>query len=224
MAKTIAIMQPTYLPWLGYFDLIRRSDVFVLYNSVQFDKRSWQQRNRIRNKAGELMLTVPVKTKGDFEQKIADVLLDNPKAALHKHLKTIQQSYAKAPNFARFMPGLEEVYGRGFLRLQDLNFALIKFGMEALHLKTEVVFSSELETGGTKVEGLLNICKKLGATAYLSPQGSRTYIEENNLFPENRIALRYHEYEHPHYQQLNYSDFISHLSFIDYLFNSPQFS
>ena len=222
MGKTIAIMQPTYLPWLGYFDLIRQSDVFVLYNTVQFYKRSWQQRNRIRNKAGELMLTVPVKSKGEFDQKIAEVQLDNPKAALNKHLKTIQQSYAKARNFNRFFPELAALYQQDFLLLQELNATLIRFGMKALNLKAELVFSSELNTSGSKVNGLLNICKKLGATEYLSPQGSKAYIEENNLFPEAGIALRYHQFVHPVYPQLNSPDFICHLSFIDYLFNSPE--
>ena len=83
---TIAIMQPTYLPWLGYFDLIDRSDILVFLDSVQFDKRSWQQRNRIKTPNGELMLTVPVLTKGKFDQKICDVMIDQSQNFEKKHL------------------------------------------------------------------------------------------------------------------------------------------
>ena len=93
---TVAIMQPTYLPWLGYFDLIDRSDIFVFLNSVQFDKRSWQQRNRIKTPNGELMLTVPVLTKGKFKQKIYDVEIDKSKNFAKKHFNSISSNYKKS--------------------------------------------------------------------------------------------------------------------------------
>jgi hypothetical protein len=213
-----AIMQPTYLPWLGYFDLIRSVDVFVIYDHVQFEKQSWQQRNRIRSKQGEILLTAPVLHEGGLGRSIKDVKINSARP-ITKHLKSIELAYARSKNFDKLFPDLELVYRKKNEFLIDLNLDLIKVGMKHLGMKKEFVFSSELNITGNKVEALIDVCKKVGANKYLSPVGSKTYIDENNLFPENQIELSYQQFQHPVYQQSNYPDFISHLSFVDYLFN-----
>lgn len=217
--RTCAIMQPTFLPWLGYFDLIRNSDVFVIYDHVQFEKQSWQQRNRIRTKNGELMLTVPVHHEKGLERRIMDVKIDYSRNQIGKHLLSIQHAYRKARNFDRIFPAIEEILQAKPEYLFQLNVSLIKLGMVFLNINSTLIFSSSLNVQGNQVEALIDVCKKLDANHYLSPVGARVYIEENNLFAANEIELEYQRFEHPRYPQVTYPDFISHLAFIDYLFN-----
>jgi hypothetical protein len=220
MALRCVIMQPTYLPWLGYFDLIRRADVFVVLDHVQFEKQSWQQKNRIRNKAGEILLTLPVLHEKGLERRVKDVRIDNSRNALKKHLTSIQLSYSKAMNFGKIYPEIENIYLAQQDYLIDMNISLINVGMKYLGIKKEFMYSSKMDVQGTKVDALVDICKKVGATNYLSPVGSKAYIDENNIFADNGITLEYQQFTHPTYAQLNYPDFISHLAFIDYLFNT----
>ena len=216
--KTIAIMQPTYLPWLGYFDLINRSDVFVFLDSVQFDKRSWQQRNRIKTPNGELMLTVPVLTKGRSDQKICDVMIDISQKFEKKHFNSIYSNYKKSIFFKYFDVELEEIYKNEINKLVDLNIRLIEWLSSKLGINTKFVYSSQLDTDGSKTELLVNICKIINADHYISPAGSKEYIDQNNLFIKSGIKLSYQNYKHPTYSQL-FGDFIPYMSVIDLLFN-----
>ena len=218
MSKIVAIMQPTYLPWLGYFDLINRSDIFVFLDTVQFEKRSWQQRNRIKTSNGELMLTVPVLSKGRFNQKICDVMLDTSQKFKMKHFNSICLNYKKCKYYEFYIPELEEIYNSGFNKLSDLNIRLIKWLSVKIGIEKKFILSSQIETQGTKTELLFNICKKLNADHYLSPSGSKEYIDENNLFEKSDIQISYQNYQHPTYNQM-YGKFIPYMSVIDLLFN-----
>tara|TARA_Y100000591_G_C21785619_1_gene673602 strand:- start:640 stop:1314 length:675 start_codon:yes stop_codon:yes gene_type:complete len=214
-------MQPTYLPYLGYFDLINRSDIFVFLNNVQFDKRSWQQRNRIKSNNSELMLTVPVLTKGKFEQEIQSVKIDKTQKFEVKHFNSIKNNYSKSQYFGSYINEFEKLLFSKFIHLADLNIELINWFVSKLGIKTKFFLSSELESGGIKTELLINICKELNGTKYLSPYGSAKYIEENNLFKKEGIELIYQNYSHPVYNQLSNS-FIPYLSVIDLLFNEGE--
>ncbi len=216
--KTAVIMQPTYLPWLGYFDLIDQADVFVFLDSVQFDKRSWQQRNRIKSPQGELLLTVPVLSKGRYDQKICDVELDLTQNFQETHLKAIKYNYSKAVNFKKYIDSFEEVFLRERRLLADLNIDLIMWLKDILGIKAEVLRSSSLSVNGKKAELLVDICKAVGAGRYLSPLGAKDYIDGTDVFPKNGIDLAYHNFIHPVYRQL-YGAFFSHLTVIDLLFN-----
>lgn len=216
---TCAVMQPTYLPWLGYFDLISRSDIFVFYDSVQFEKQSWQQRNYIRNKEGRILLTIPVKGGIGLNKTIKEVEINNPDVVFKKHLKSIELAYKKSLNFQEIFPELADIYSKSYRYLFEINVELIKFGMKRLGIATKTIFASELDVEGKKVEALIDICKKLNANHYLSPLGAQGYIYENNLFLENNIELTFQSFDHPIYKQINYPDFMSHLSFIDYMLN-----
>lgn len=218
VARTVAIMQPTYLPWLGYFDLIDQSECFVFLDSVQFEKRSWQQRNRIKGPDNVLWLTVPVLTKGRRDQRIDEVMIDQTQAFQEKHIKTITHLYSRASFFVQYTDGLSIVLRKSHQFLADLNIELIRWLCTQLGIETEMVRSSSLNVEGGKVELLVNICKALGADRYLSAAGSRTYIEENNLFVPNGIDLVYHDYRHPEYRQLH-GQFVPYLSVVDLLFN-----
>lgn len=214
-----AVMQPTYLPWLGFFDLIRSVDIFVIYDHVQFEKQSWQQRNKIRNKQGEIMLTVSVMHDKGLNRRVKDVRIDNTRNILAKHLTSIKLAYSRSKNFDIIYPDLEFIFQKKNEFLIDLNVDLIKTGMKHLHINKNILFSSEMSIEGSKVEALIDVCKKTGANQYLSPVGSKVYIDENNLFPIHNIELHYQSFTPPVYQQLKCNDFISHLSFVDYLFN-----
>lgn len=219
--KTTVIMQPTYLPWLGYFNLIKCSDTFVFLDSAQFEKRSWQQRNRIRNKNGEILLTIPVHTKGKFTQSIHEVMVDKTANFSSKHLRSLSLCYGRARNFEKIFPELESVYKKidNFDFLLDIDIELIMYGIKKLHIKgKKILYSSTLGVKGTKTGALVDICKKVGTDVYLSPIGSKNYIDKK-LFSKNKIDLRYHEFTHPVYPQIDFNNFIDHLSFVDFLFN-----
>ena len=222
--RTCAIMQPTYLPWLGFFELIAKSDVFVIYDCVQFEKQSWQQRNKVRAKDGTIMLTLPVKYGTGLLRTIKEVEIDYSRQVPKKHLNTLQLSYGKSVGFSTIFPEIQAIYQSQPKLLMDMNLLLIKTGMKYFGIDTPFVFASELDVQGNRVEALIDICKKVNADHYFSPVGSKVYIEENNLFAENNIQLSYQNYQHPIYPQLNYTDFISHLSFIDYLFNQENYN
>lgn len=217
--KICVIMQPSYLPWLGYFDLIRSSDIFVFLDHVQFSKQSWQQRNKVRDKVSEKILTIPVKKSPVKNNPINKVLIDNNKIPLIKHLKTLKINYAKSKNFKQIYYELDKIYSKKYYLLVDLNIDIIKYGCQKMGIKPNIVLSSSLNIQGKKVEGIIEICQKLGSDHYLSPVGAKEYIEENNIFNFNNIKLSYQSFKHPVYKQIFYTDFISHLSFIDYLFN-----
>lgn len=214
----IAIMQPTYLPWMGYFALIDRVDIFVLLDDVEFNERSWQQRNQIKSTDGPMWLTVPVLKSGRRGQVIQDVEINTDERWQDKHRKSIQFNYAGADYLSEMEDWLESTYEQEWENLCALNVHGIKTLAAKLDLEVEYVLSSSLNAAGQKTERLVNICRELGATEYLSPLGSREYIAEDNPFPEAGIELRYQNFEHPTYEQ-QHGDFVSHMSVIDLLLN-----
>lgn len=211
------IMQPTYLPWIGYFDLMDSADVFVLLDTVQFEKQSWQQRNRIKTGDAESKwLTVPV-VQG-LKQKISDVRIEILKPWRRKHWGTIYQYYRRAPYWKQYSEELSALYSREWDFLFDWNVAVITFLKEQFGIKTKFVCASQIPVSGDRVGLLANICHYVETDVYLSPVGSADYIEENNIFASEGISLIYQKYVHPEYRQL-YGEFMSHMSAIDLLFN-----
>jgi len=210
-------MQPTYWPWIGYFDLIARSDVFVFYDTVQFVRQSWQQRNRIRTAQGWQWLTVPVLH--DFGQSIHDVRIEPTGHWRHKHRVSLATSYGRAPYWERCAPFLDELYARPWERLADLNVHVIRWAAEQLGLSPRFLRSSEMDPlPGTKIEPLVELCRRLGATTYLSPVASRAYIADDQAFRDAGIELEFHSYEHPTWPQVH-GAFVSHMGVIDLLAN-----
>jgi hypothetical protein len=210
-------MQPTYLPWMGYFDLIDQSDVFIFLDTVQFEKQSWQQRNRIKTANGPLWLTVPVYQ--SLKQKIVDVRIDNTKNWRRNHSMSMVNSYRRSPFWTDYWPQLEAAYGQDWNLLVELNIHLIGILCEMLLLKPRFVRASDMPNiEGEKTKLLIDICRKLGADTYLSPLGSRAYLESDAEFRKVEISLLFHQYEHPIYPQL-YGPFLPHLSIVDLLLN-----
>ena len=215
----ISISQPTLFPWTGYFDIIKKSNVFVFLDTVKFEKRSWQMRNRLKNinKSEECPTWIQIPTKiTKSDTKIIDVEIDNSQNWKSKHLKTFQTLYG---NTYREIPFLTELYDLEWKKLSDFNISFISNCCKFLGIDTCLKKSSDLNVDGKKSELLLNICKEMNATEYLSTIGSKDYLEKDKgIFSNSDIEIKYHEYEHPNYKQRG-SQFISKLSILDLVFN-----
>jgi hypothetical protein len=213
----VGILQPGYLPWLGFFEQVYRCDVFVLYDDVQFDKNSWRNRNRIKTPDGPLWLTVPVSHRGHTSQTLLETKISEKKRWRRKHLNSIKTYYGKAPYFDRYIEDLTRFYQQEWSYLVDLDIALINYFLKELGITTPILRSSELGISGKKTDRLIAICKSLGATAFYEGAAGRNYIEEEK-FRQAGIELEYQDYQHPVYPQL-YGEFIPYLSVIDLMFN-----
>ena len=211
------ILQPTYLPWMGYFGLIDIADVFVFYDDVQFVGRSWFQRNRIKVSKGKwIWLTVHVIKK--YKQKINEVKINNDANWSEKHWKSITFAYNKAPYFKDYVDIFKKLYEKEWKYLVDLNVTIIKEICKLLGIDhTKFIFSSSLKVEGKKTDRLINILKKIGADEYISGPEAKVYIEPEKL-KKAGIKLYWFEFNHLVYPQL-YGDFIPYLSVIDLLFN-----
>lgn len=218
MGVEVAIMQPTYLPWVGYFAMIDRVDQFIYLDSVQFARRSWQQRNRIKSTNGELMLTIPVINKGRREQLISEtnVLWESGFSA--KHVRAIEAAYRKAAFFEQYFGDLKARMLKEPSSLADFTIGLIEFLCQAFKIVTPRIRSSSLEAEGQKASLLATLCEKVEATSYLSAPGSQDYIEESDAFRRASVSVRYHHYNHPEYAQ-GKGPFLPYMAAIDLLFH-----
>jgi hypothetical protein len=214
------IMQPTFLPWVGYFDLIDQADVFVFLETVQFEKQTWQQRNRIRTSNGLEWLTVPVFIKGKFGQLIREVEIrttDFP----HKYIKTLGQHYGKTPYYREYKEELEGILMsvRKDPSLARLNITLIQWLSRQLGVSSRFITASELFVEGKRSERIISILRRVGADLYMSPQGSLDYLlKDRAIFKAGGFPVLIHNYTHPKYRQ-QYKPFTPGASAVDLLFN-----
>ena len=215
----VSINQPAYLPWPGYFHRIAISDLHVVLDQVQFEKNGVTNRNKLRTATGWTWLTVPVKTKGKFGMLEINMLeIDNTTNWREKHWKTICQYYGKVPFFQKYSPALAKIYARTWERLFDLTNATNDyFRIEVLGITTPVRYGSELGSEGKKDELILNICRDVGATTYLSGSFGRDYLDETK-FLQAGIKIEYHDYAYPVYHQY-YKPFEPFLSTLDIIMN-----
>jgi hypothetical protein len=215
----VSIHQPAYLPWLGYFDKISRADLFIYLDTVQFQKNSFQNRNKIRTKSGSIWLTVPVVTSGIlYETKLKDLRIDATQKWQSKHLAALRMNYAKAPAFEEVMPLLAPFYERPQERLSDLCWEMLAFFSKRLGIGSRMVKASDLPpVPGAKSDLVLELCQQAGATTYLSGSMGRQYLELEK-FGQAGIDVRFQDYQHPTYQQV-YPGFEPNLGVADLLFN-----
>lgn len=221
MGPVVSIHQPGYLPWLGYFERIARSDIHVYFDDVQFEKNSYNNRNKIKTARGWAWLTVPVFTKGKFGQNLLwDVEIDNKIPWPRKHWNALVGSYSKAPYFKQHAGFFEALYAKPWTKLLELNYAVIDYLITAFGIKTRFVKSSEIGAEGVKAGLVLNICKKLGASKYLSGMLGRDYLDPLE-FERSGIGLEFQDYRHPQYPQL-FGSFEPSMAAVDLLFNCGQ--
>jgi len=216
VTRRIAIVQSSYIPWKGYFDLMRQVDEFILYDDAQYTRRDWRNRNRIKTKDGLLWLTIPVEVKGKFTQAIKDVCVSD-RSWNDRHFKTIVSAYGRAPHFGETRDAFEELYrGATSQGLGEINRRLIDGLAAMLGIPTKVSSSTDYELPEGRVERLVALCRQAGATEYLSGPSARDYISrDERLFADAGIQVSYIDYTgYPEYPQL-YPPFVHQVSVID---------
>jgi hypothetical protein len=199
------ILQPSYIPWRGYFHLIQKADVFVFYDDVQYDKRGWRNRNRIKSATGPIWLTIPVVAKGVQAQgtPIKDVHFVPKSNWKEKHERTLRLCYAKAPYFSSYAPMLASLYAQRTESLADFTIeSTVALARELGIGHTRFLRSASLPATGRKTDRLISILQHLGATHYISGPSAQDYLEEEK-FAANGITLEYIKYSYPEYPQLH---------------------
>ena len=217
----ITIHQPEHLPWLGLFNKIAKADVFVILDSVQYEKNYFQNRNRILGTNGVQWLSIPISNKGHMDGSIATTLIaSDPKNAKwkEKYLQTIRMSYGKYPYFSEVFPVLEKAMSVDTEYFCELNLSIIRAFCEKLDIHPQYVRSSELAVSGLKSDLILDICKAMKTDVYIAGPSGRDYLDMDS-FKEAGIEVVFNDYHHPVYPQKKTEEFISHLSSLDLFMN-----
>jgi hypothetical protein len=220
-AKTVAIVQSSYIPWKGYFDLIDVVDEFILLDDVQYTRRDWRNRNRLKSPQGVRWLSIPVQVKGRYRQRIDETLIDDPRWA-ERHWATLLSWYRRAPFFERYRAELEVLYLDAHEELLSLANRRFLSGLcRLLGISTSLSWSSDYGASGQKTERLLEICLAAGARRYLSGPAAHSYLEEERFRAEG-IEVVWMSYEgYPPYPQLH-PPFEHRVSVLDLLLNTGE--
>jgi hypothetical protein len=222
------ILQPSYIPWRGYFHQIQKADIFVFLDDVQFDRHGWRNRNRIKTSQGTQWLTIPVVSKNAvvLGTPIHQIPICWDRPWSNSHWSTLRQAYNKAPYFDRYAPMLEKIYATGPSLLADFTVDFTILLAQELGLQgKQFIRSSELNVSGKKTDRLLGILERVGASHYISGPSAKDYLEPEK-FQAAGIGLEYVEYGYPEYEQL-YPPFDPQVSILDLLFmkgpSTPRF-
>lgn len=226
MGKRLAAVQSSYIPWKGYFDLINAVDEFVLLDDVQFTRRDWRNRNRIKTKDGPRWLTVPVHTKGRYREPLCSITISDPEWR-QRHWRTIESSYRRARCFARYASFFEELYhGATETHLSLLNYRFLHAITVLLGIETTLSWSMDYHLATGRNERLVELCSRVGATTYVSGPSAKAYLDLD-LFRQRGIEVVFFEYSgYPPYDQL-FPPFDHHVSVVDLILNvgadAPQY-
>lgn len=214
----VAIVQSNYIPWKGYFDLIAAVDEFIIYDDMQFTRRDWRNRNLIKTPQGVQWLTVPVKVKGKYTQKIRDTEIDGSKWA-GEHWKAFVQNYRRASYFDEVAAWLEPYYReREYLHLSALNRALLEAVCEFLGITTRITNSWDYSLSPGKSDRLADLCVQAGGTTYISGPAAKGYLDPGP-FSQRGVEVNWFHYDgYPEYRQ-QWGDFVHTVSIVDLLFN-----
>lgn len=214
--------QPAYLPWLGYFDKIKRSDVFIFLDTVQYEKNSFTNRNKIKTGNGTIWLSIPVIKTDHFDKIMSEMPIDTKSHWQRKHLNSIQMSYSKAENYKDLFPKLQELYSKDYSNLVDATWDHLMFWLDLLGIHTRIIKSSELDVHSKKSDFVLDLCKAVKADYYISGALGRDYMEVER-FKDAGIEVEFQDYKHPIYKQL-YGEFIPNMGIVDLAMNSDDYS
>jgi hypothetical protein len=210
----VGIHQPNYLPYLGFFDKMKKSDIFVIYDDAQFNSRDFQQRNRIRTSKGWQWLTVPVEKKAI---PIKEIMIKNNVDWSSVHFTAIRANYLKTPYYSIYENEIRRIYKKRYEKLIDLNMILIHFFMKKFDINVELMLSSEFWFTSKSTERLVEIVEALGGDIYLSGAKGRDYMDMS-LFEKKGVMVEFQDFTHPVYKQ-RYEGFVPNMSAIDTLFN-----
>jgi hypothetical protein len=216
--KKVAILQSNYIPWKGYFDLIAAVDEFILYDDMQYTRRDWRNRNKIKTPVGLQWLTIPVVAKGRYNQKIFETEIDGTDWA-STHWKALTLNYGRAPHFAEIALWLEPLYlSQSYSNISHVNFCFIQAICKYLGIKTAISHSSDYNLPEGKTERLASLCLQAGGKEYISGPSANDYIEKQ-IFEEIGIKLTWFDYlGYSEYLQL-WGEFVHGVTILDLLFN-----
>jgi WbqC-like protein family len=216
--KTVAIVQSSYVPWKGYFDLMNAVDEFILLDEVQYTRRDWRNRNRLKSPSGIRWLTIPVMVKGRYLQRIDETFVSDPSWTV-KHWSSLLAWYRRAPCFERYRSLFEHLYlDMSERRLSEINRRFLETLRDLLSIATPITSSCDYPAGAEKTERLLSICHAAGAGRYVSGPAARAYLDEERFRAEH-VEVVWMSYEdYPEYEQM-YPPFDHHVSVLDLLFS-----
>jgi hypothetical protein len=217
------ILQPTYLPWLGYFEMIAAADVFVVYDHVQFVKKSWHHRNRIKGPNGEILLSIPIKKDPLATPLYQAELAAEYEKVLASHWTSISHAYKKAPYFDKYSESLQVMYLSKYASLTDLTVSFIHYFCNQLGINTKFVNSSTLSLNyllTNSTEKVVDLCKKTSISSLYDANGAQNFID-TLIFKKNGIDISFQNYEHPVYSQL-FGSFLPYMSILDLLLNEGE--
>ncbi|MBW1743067.1 MAG: WbqC family protein [Deltaproteobacteria bacterium] len=218
--KSVAIVQSNYIPWKGYFDLISSVDELILYDDLQYTRRDWRNRNRIKTSKGAEWLTIPVRVKGRYLQKIRDTVVSDQSWS-DRHWKTICLHYSRARHFEEVAPILDSLYrecGKE-THLSAINFRFLQAIAEMLGTETRITWSMDYVIAEGRTERLVSLCRQVGAGLYLSGPAAKSYLDEA-LFAAAGIQVSWMDYSgYPEYEQLFCPPFIHEVSVLDLIAN-----
>jgi len=211
----ITIHQPNFLPYLGFFDKCDYADLIVLYDSTQFKKNDFQNRNKLKTKEGWTWITIPVSY--NFGDKISEVKIANNFEWKRRHLDIIKENYSKSKYYLDYIGEIEKIYSGGYENLSEFNIVFLKFLLDKLGIKKKIILTSELDIKKKSSEALLEISLKLNANTYISGIDGKNYLNRD-LFNRAKIDVEFQEYKHPEYTQFG-TNFEPFMSILDLLFN-----
>lgn len=220
--RKVAILQSSYIPWKGYFDQINSVDAFVLYDCVQFTRRDWRNRNKIKTPHGLHWLTIPVDVKGKFFQSISDTRISG-NAWAQEHFLSLKHHYAGAPFFKKYELELKEMYGQAaeISELSKVNHLFLSRICNWLGINTPLRWADEFQLEDGKSERLFGICKQLNADVYISGPAAKDYLDES-IFKQNGMKVEWADYSgYPEYRQ-SHAPFEHGVTVLDLLFNEGE--
>lgn len=218
VSKRVAIVQSNYIPWKGYFDLINAADEFILFDDMQYTRRDWRNRNKIKTANGLIWLTIPIKVKGRYDQKTKDTVISDP-SWKYKHWSSIVHNYSKAKYFKSYKGLFEELYlGMEENFLSQINYRFLTVICEIMGINTKFSWSMGYSLVKGRTKKLISLCEQAQATEYITGPTAKGYIDEE-LFTKKGITLQYMDYSgYPEYKQL-FPPFEHHVSIIDLIFD-----
>lgn len=215
----ISAHQPAFLPWAGYLHRIALSDIFIILDSVQFEKNSFINRNRVKGANGPIWLTVPVSLKGHIEGTIKTTAISYEDNWRQKHLKTLKHNYNSSAYFKLHVEFFEYVYNNTWENIADINKVILNYFIKQLKITTPIKELSTLNIKGTKQDLIISVCKHFNADSFIFGTQGRDYVDKE-YFKQNNVVPKFHSYNTPIYPQKK-GEFIPNLSFLDMLFNVP---
>lgn len=209
--------QPTYLPWLGLFHKIANADVFCYFDIAQYQKKDFNNRNKIKTHNGPIWLSVPVQSKNHFQTSVGKIKIIN-NGWNKKHFKSIKLAYKKAKFFNDYIKDLEYLFlKKNYTTLSELNLVFLKYFLKKIKIKTPIISASDYNFEGKKSDLVLDMCIKLNAKEYIFGEQGQNYADKKKFF-DHEIKVHFQKYTHPVYDQIH-GDFLPNMSIVDLLFN-----